>query len=379
MDRIQRRLGELTHELRASASQADRLARLPEPVVRRLHELRLFRLWIPERYGGLELALPETLEIYESVARIDGSIGWAVMIGAGGGLFGAYLDPETADEIFSPLDAVIAGSGMPDGRAEQVAGGYLVTGRWRYASGADYATTFTANCVVTKGGRPVESEKGVPLVRAMAFEPSQVTILPTWDTSGMRGTGSQDIEVREAFVPANRSFSVFADPPREPGPLYRLPFHVVTELPVAAVAVGIARHALESFAALARTKKPLGSDATLSQDAVVGARYAEGHARWRLAQSALRALATSAWQAALAGRPLTPSERAEITAVCTASVAELLATVGDLARLAGMAAIASDGELARAWRDLQAASVHFAVAPHQLAAAGGVLLADSPT
>jgi alkylation response protein AidB-like acyl-CoA dehydrogenase len=94
----------------------------------------------------------------------------------------------------------------------------------------------------------------------MTFTPSQVAVLPSWDTSGMRGTGSHDFEVRDVLVPDQRTFSVFTDAPREAGVLYRLPFGALTELPITAVAVGIARHALDVFALLAKQKKPHGSD-----------------------------------------------------------------------------------------------------------------------
>src|SRR5690606_31364514 len=152
----------------------------------------------------------------------------------------------SARAVFGPSDAVIAGSGAPDGRAERVPGGYRVQGRWRYASGAPYATTFTANCIVTRGGEPVRGDDGEPLVRAMAFPRDAVEIVETWDAAGMRATSSHDFRVEDVFVPESMSFSVFMDAPREPGPLYRLPFQVLTELPVLAVAIGIARHALDA-------------------------------------------------------------------------------------------------------------------------------------
>src|SRR5690606_545847 len=200
------------HDLRAlvrdEARDADRLAALSERVTSRLIRHRLFRLWIPRRYDGLELALCDALSIYHAAARIDGSLGWAVMIGAGGGLFAAFLEPESAREIFGPEAAVIAGSGAPDGRAERVPGGYRVRGRWRYASGAPYATTFTANCIVTSGGEPVRDVNGEPLVRAMAFPRSDVEIVETWDAAGMRATASHDFVVEDAFVSEARSFSV---------------------------------------------------------------------------------------------------------------------------------------------------------------------------
>jgi alkylation response protein AidB-like acyl-CoA dehydrogenase len=369
------RLAALTPALRSHAEEADRLARLPEPVVRELIALRAFRLWIPRRFDGLELGLAEALRIYEAAARIDGSVGWAVMIGAGGGLFAACLEPATAYEIFGPAAALIAGSGAPDGSAERVDDGYRVSGEWRYASGACDATTFTANCVVTHDGRPVRGADGAPLIRAMAFTPAQVVIRASWDSIGMRGTGSHDFAVRDAWVPERRSFSVQVPVMHDAGPLYQLPFAVLTELPVAAVAVGVAQHALDAFAMLAARKRAQGAAAVLADDALVQAAYAESHARCVQLRAALYALADRAWAAALCRRALGPEELAEITASCAAGVAQLIDAVGVLARLAGMTAIARQPELARACHDLQALAAHAAVAPQQLVAAGRALLA----
>lgn len=296
------------------------------------------------------------------------------MIGTGAGLFAAWLEPDAAEEIYARRDAVIAGSGSPDGRAERVPGGYRVTGRWRYSSGADYATTFTANCIVTEGGAPVTTQDGAPLVRAMAFEPSAVTVHRTWNTSGMRATASHDIEVRDVFVPERRTFSVLADPPREPGVLYRLPFVVLTELPVAAVALGIARHALDAFRTLARTKRGYGGTVPLAEEAHVRVCFAQSRARLELARAGIWATAARAWEVALAGRPLTPAERGEITAVSAHCVAECLAAVAALVPLAGMTPLARGDELGRAWRDLQALAAHGSVSPRGLAAAGAALL-----
>jgi indole-3-acetate monooxygenase len=368
------RLEEFAVMFRDSTAEGDRLARLPQYVVRALVQHGLFRLWIPKRCGGFELGLPEALQIYEAAARIDGSIGWAVMIGSGGGLFAAYLDAATASSIYARPEAVVAGSGAPEGRAFRERGGYRVSGCWHYASGAHYATTFTANCLVMEGGTLVFGPDGKPLIRAMAFEVPQVAILPVWDPTGLRGTGSDDFEVRDAFVPENRSFSVLADAPRETGPLYRLPFGVLTELPVTAVAVGIARHALELFASLARVKKLHGTSALLMSDPVVQATYGAAHATWQLAQSSLDSLAHKAWDAARANRSLSPRDRAEITSGCVFSVAKLRAALGELLALTGMTAIQPESELARTWRDFQALAAHGSVSPRHLGSAGALLL-----
>jgi len=365
---------ELAPKIRAHASEADRLARLPEAVVRELLALRLFRLWIPERYGGFELELSETLRVYEAAACVDGSFGWATMIGAGGGLFAAYLDPVAANDIYAPQAAVIAGSGAPTGQAEHVADGYRVSGRWRYASGAHYATTFTANCIVTRDGQSVVDSAGNPVIRAMAFASSQVTIHRNWNTVGMRGTGSHDFEVRDVFVPAHRTFSVFTDSARESGPLYRLPFGVLTELPIAAVGLGIARHALDAFNQLSKVKRAPYSSALLDTLPGVQTRYLASEARWRATHNEIHALARRTWEAVLANRALTSDVLANITAHCVSCMSAMRRAVDDLAAVAGMSAIEQDNEFARAWRDLQTLSAHAAVSPLCLMPSGEGLL-----
>ncbi|MBS0417645.1 MAG: acyl-CoA dehydrogenase family protein [Proteobacteria bacterium] len=373
MPEILHRLDELAAMFRDSAAEGDRRARLPKAVVRALVQHGLFRLWIPRRCGGFELGLPEALRIYEAAARLDGSIGWAVMIGSGGGLFAAYLDPATAISIYARPESVIAGSGAPDGRALREKGGYRVNGCWRYASGAHYATTFTANCLVMDGGTLVTGSDGKPLIRAMAFEPSQVTILQVWGPTGMRGTGSEDFEVRDAFVPESRSFSL-SDAPRETGPLYLLPFNVLTVLPVTAVAVGIARHALDLFSSLAHVKKVHGTGDLLMTDPVVQATFGAAHAIWQQGKSTLDTLAHKAWDSARADRPLAPTDLAEITSGCVFSVAKIRQAIAELMALTGMTAIQPGSELARAWRDYQALAAHGSVSPRHLGAAGAQLL-----
>src|SRR6185312_17354251 len=106
MEKLLRRLEDLAPAVRARASEADRLARLPREISGALVRHELFRLWIPRRAAGLELSLTEALQIYEAAACIDGSVGWAVMIGSGGGLFAAYLSPSTAHALYSPANAV---------------------------------------------------------------------------------------------------------------------------------------------------------------------------------------------------------------------------------------------------------------------------------
>lgn len=371
-----RALDELAPLVRQQAALAERDAALSAAVVGPMLRHGLLRLWIPRRHGGFEMDLPSTLQLHQAAARIDGSFGWAVMIGAGGGLFAAFLEETAAGRLFGPQPAVVAGSGTADGRAERVPGGYRVQGQWRYASGAPWATLFTANCIVTRDGEAEIDARGNPLVRAMAFAADEVQVLPTWDPVGMRGTASHDFRVDGVFVPEAHSFSLDV-PPREPGPLYRLPFEVLTELPLFAVALGIMRHVLDAFAALTAGGAVAAGAATRAGDPLVQAAHARAHATWQLARAGLEAAARQAWSCVTSGQALPPQQRADITATSVHGVASLRTAADELAALCGMSAIRRTGELGRALRDLQALAAHFSVSPRRLAAAGAVLLKDA--
>jgi alkylation response protein AidB-like acyl-CoA dehydrogenase len=360
--RLLRRLDSLAFEFAPHFAAAEQRARLPQEICGPLLREGFFRLWIPAVAGGLELSLPDALRIYEAASALDGSLGWAVMIGAGGGLFAAWLPPEGARQLFAPAEALVAGSGAPSGFAERVPGGYRVRGAWRYASGAHYASVFTAACVVTAGGHPEQDAQGQPLIRAMAIAPADVRIVDTWDATGMRGTGSHDFEVRDALVPEHHSFSVLTDAPRASGPLYRLPFAVLTELPDSAVGLGIARHALREFASAA------------TRSAAVSTRFAQAQAVLEMVAAAIAQLAEDAWRTAVQGGRLDATQLARISATCCVCQEQLRQGIGALASVAGMRAIDRGSGFSRAWRDLQTLGAHGSLAPQRLEAAGTALL-----
>ena len=325
-------------------------ARLPEELHRLLLDLQLYRLWIPRRHGGLERPLAEALATYEAVAAVDAALGWSVMIGAGGGLFAAFLPPTMAYSLFARPDALVAGSGAVGGSASAVPGGYRASGRWRYASGADLATVFTANCRTETG------------VLALAFKPADVRIERTWDTTGLRATGSHDMVVEGVFVPAAATFTLAPSAAHESGPLYRIPFGMLTELPVSAVVLGAAAGLVAAFEALSAVKPLRGGGGMLQSHPVVQSAMQACKAALSRARTELFALAAQAWQAALQGAIPETLER-RCTSTCAQQVRAVLRAAGELPPLAGMNAIHATDPLAIAWQDLQAVTAHYSVAP----------------
>lgn len=363
--------------VRAAAAAAERAGELSPAVVAAMVEQQLFRLWVPASIGGGELPLLASLEAFEEMSRVDGAAGWAVTIGTGGGLFAAYLDLETAGEIFGPPDALIAGSGAPTGGAEIVDRGYRAHGSWRYASGAPHATWFTANCVLERDGRPLLDPTGAPRIRAMAFPASAVEIAASWDVTGLRATASHDFAAIGQFVPARRSFSVFTDEPREHGPLYRVPFGTIAELSFAAVALGIGRHALEAFLALAPRPGRGGTTPALGERADARIRVAEAEASMRSARAFLYESAAAVWSTVVSDRE-PGGELERRTRLAAVHAAATAARVTDsLYAAAGMSPLFQHSELGRCWRDAHAVSQHALVASARLEEIGSGLFADA--
>ncbi len=207
---------------------------LPEDVIVWMHRKGFFKLFVPAAFGGRAVSLTEAIQLYEALAQADGSVAWLVQIGAGGGFFVPSFEPAIAAELFGPEQAVLAGSGAIGGYARRVTGGYRVSGRWRYASGAQYATFFTANARI----------EGSDAIRAFVFLPHQVRLERDWRALGMRATSTWSFAVEDEFVPEELSF-VVGQKRWEPGlGVYEVPFGLFATASIGAVAIGLAEACL---------------------------------------------------------------------------------------------------------------------------------------
>ena len=115
--------------LREQSDAIEEARRLPGDVTARLRQAGMFRLMMPQEWGGPEMRPAEQVEVIEELAKANASAAWCVMIGCDSGFFAGFLEDGAAREIYPRLDMISAGSAMPSGRAERVAGGYRVTGQ----------------------------------------------------------------------------------------------------------------------------------------------------------------------------------------------------------------------------------------------------------
>lgn len=337
-------LADVLATVAAEATAGEEAGALTSVAVDALRRAGLFALHQPADLGGLGLSLPDACAVIAAVAAADGAAGWAVMIGSGPAWFAGHMDPEGAAEVFGPGGAV-AGSGQP-GRAVPVGGGgWRVTGRWRWCSGAPWAEWFTFNATDPDGD-----------LVTVAVPAADVTVhRETWDTRGLRATASADASVDDVLVPPHRAFEVGSEA-RRPEPVFHVPFAAFAQATMGAVPVGIAQHAVGEAAALAVAKVPTHGDRTLAEDpstrrAIAGAAGAVAAAEAGL-DRAVRVL----WNAVVDG--VVPEDAAQqalgLAAVHAARTG--VAVASDLGAVAGMTALARASVLGRALADLPAAA-----------------------
>jgi alkylation response protein AidB-like acyl-CoA dehydrogenase len=228
--------------------------RLPENLARELAQAGFFRIVLPRAYGGLDLTPMEAMEVFEELARADASVAWCVWNG-NTHWTAAQLFPDTARTIHANPDVITANSTRASGQARVVPGGYRVNGRWSLVSGCELGTWMVLLCRVYEDGKPRLTPAGAPETRFMLLPADACEIIDTWNVGGLRGTGSHDVVVCDVFVP-NSFGSGFFDRYVLPEPRYRIPPFSRVIPGLGAMALGIARTAIDAFIEIAGGKTP---------------------------------------------------------------------------------------------------------------------------
>lgn len=349
------------------AEQIEGGRRLPEAAVAALVGAGVFKLLVPHAHGGAQTTVPTLMSVIEAVARADGSAGWCTMIGATSGLIAAFLPPELAHEIYEPDDVISGGVFAPLGRALAVDGGYRVTGRWPFCSGCQHTAWIMGSALVPS------QDPARPELRSLLFRRSEVQIHDTWDTSGLRGTGSHDYTVEDLFVPAARSFSLLGAPVVD-APLYRQPFFGTLAAGVASVSLGIARAAIDALVGLAGSKQAGGSRKTLAHRELVQLQVAQAEARLQAARAGLfAAVDAAAAEVARAGAASLRTRALVRVAACHAA-SECAGAVDLVYDAGGGTSIYRTSPLQRCFRDAHVVTAHAMVNAQRMATAGRALL-----
>jgi alkylation response protein AidB-like acyl-CoA dehydrogenase len=354
--------------------------RLAPPVIDALRAAGLFRLFTPRALGGLEIDPVSFARVVEEVSTFDSAAGWAFQVNTGA-WWTSRMSPEGVAELFADgPDLMMAASFAPPHRAEEVPGGYRITGRGPLASTIHDSRWVLMSAIVFDGDQPRMTPAGPDFI-TVVMRTTDVEIIDTWDSLGMRGTDSNDIEAKGVLVPESRAFRFQPDSiPSAPfdGPLYRMPALAATYPIIAPVALAIASGAIRELREIVTTKVPLGSMKTARDRVAVQSAVAEAEATVRSARLLFYDTLTKAWQRAVAGGPFSLEEKADLMLASTWAARSAARATDIMHRMGGTSGIYTRSRLERHFRDAQTVRHHGFVSDSRLETVGQVYLDVEP-
>ncbi len=359
--------------LRLRAMAAEQEGRLPEQTVRDYEAAELCKIWIPKRYGGFELDLEAGLETCWEIAKGCGSSAWCLSVWQQHSWIAAHF-PERAqtESLGADPNFHIGAVLSPRGKAKKAAGGYVLSGRWPFASGCDHGWwTMLGAAVVDEAGNEVPLEGtlyGRPKANARLFllPMRDVLNLGDWRAAGLGATGSHTIVVKDAFVPEYRSISIpdtveGRAPGRalHAGTLFRVPYYAFLVTSLASPAPGIAEAALEALIAGADKRVLAPMNVVQSQMVRTDRQIGEAAAKIHAARQLFHANARRIMDCGRSGAPMSVKERAD----CRNHVAYAVQLCYEATEMiffaAGGSALALDNPIQRAMRDMHAVKAHY--------------------
>lgn len=348
-------------QIAARANEIENARRLPPDLAADMARAGLFRLIVPQIYGGPEVSVADLVGAIETVGHADASAGWCMMIAATTALNAAYLPAEFAREIYQDALGVTGGVFAPLGKAVREGNDYRINGRWAWASGSQHCNWLLGGCLIIEDGAVRTLPNGGPDHRMVFFPAAQATLIDTWNVTGLKGTGSLDMMVENIVVPIERSVSLIVDKPRVEGPLYAFPAFGMLALGVAAVALGNARAALEDVMTLAGAKKPQGSRRSLAERGHTQMEIAKTTAAIGSARAFLYDAIGEAWRTAESGASIGLQQRAHLRLAATHAVRVCAESTRTLYDLAGGTAVYLDNPIQRRFRDGHVMTQHIMV------------------
>jgi indole-3-acetate monooxygenase len=368
----------LTPLIAREADEIERTRRLTAPVVSALIENGLYKVLLPQSTGGAEAPPAIFMRTLEEVAKADASTAWCLGQCSVCAMTAAYLDPDTASEVFGALDGILAWGAIA-GEVQVVPGGYRAHGRWNFASGSRQASWLGAHVgVVEADGTKRRKADGSPEIRTILFPMASATMYDVWDVIGLRGTGTDSYSVDNLFVPER--FTALRDDPaavREKGPLYRLTTHIVFGLGFGAVALGVARATLDAATGLSRGKTPQGIKAMRENNAVQGM-IGRLEGNLRAARAYLYATTEEVWRDLTLTGSYTEQHRIALRLASTWTIHQSASVVDAAYHMAGATAVFSANPFERRFRDMHAIAQQIQARDTHYEDVGRAILATDP-
>jgi 3-hydroxy-9,10-secoandrosta-1,3,5(10)-triene-9,17-dione monooxygenase len=354
----------LIPKLRERAATTEEMRRLPPETERELHDAGLFRILQPKRVGGSELDYVALVDFADVIALADASVAWNLANLASHHWMLGMFDERAQDLIWKDnVNALIASSFVfPAGRATRVAGGYTLSGRWPFSSGVDSSTWNMLAGIVSSD----DDAEGVEY-RVFLLKQDDYKIIDTWNSTGLKGTGSSDVEAKNVFVSdymtlAVKDVSGGATPGSivNPGPLYALPVFALFPFVLSGAALGNAQACLDDYVEIARHRASTYNRAKLGDLQTTQIKVAEASAKIDAARLIMRRTCIDAMEDARRGDVPNLAEKtryrrdgAYAVNLCTEAVSLLFSA-------SGARGLYTTGALQRQFRDAHAINAHIA-------------------
>ena len=330
----------------AAAEQIERERQLPPELLSVLHREKLFRLLLPRDYAGEQVDPPTFFQIMMAIAACDASTAWCICQGNGCAMTAAFVEPAVAREIWGSDPNGVLAWGPGKGEVTVADGGFIVNGRWSFASGSGHATWLGGHSVV-----PGPDGELVP--RTMLIPADAVEMKDVWHVLGLNGTSTNSYTVRDLFVPYDHSVSRDdAAERRIDAPHYYIPTTNLYATGFSATALGIARALLDDFKELAGEKQPYRTKNMLRDNGMVQAEVAISEARLGSARAYMLSELEDVWEDTIARGAFTIESRVRVRLASTYAIHEAKAVADAAYDAAGATAIFKSNPFERRFRDI---------------------------
>lgn len=352
--------------IREQATENEGSNRFSDETINFIHTKEWLRVAMPDYQNNKPLDAYNIALLFEALAYADGSLGWAINLGAGANMFLGYLTKPTSKELSKNKQLWFAGSGAITGKAIKTDGGFKLSGQWSYASGSLYASHFTANAhLYDENENAIVDNKNEPIYRSFIFPATKVEILDTWHTIGLRASCSNDYKVTDCFVPTEHSFDLTRGSTFAEHALYRYPFDAFATSNIAVMCTGITQHFIEVFERDIATKKPLYANKSLGDIPEVQHKFHSLKDAFYKNRNSFLEDIKKLWQAVM--EDSSDIKMLEINLQRSAIIAadSSYELVMGMYRYCGMNTVYSQNELSKVVRDFLVATQHFAISPLQ--------------
>lgn len=346
----------LVDEIKAAARGAEAARHPDDAVMAKARAAGLFELMAPREYGGSELDLDTFFEVGLILGEADGSHGWVMCFYIEHVWMFAQFPRSFQQQVFAEQPYVLAPAMLsPAGKATPVDGGYVLDGRWPWATGIVHGDWVIAGAMLAG-----ESQRPVPTFFALPKD--QTTMLDTWNMSGMCGTGSHDVVIEKVFVPADRALSIpdmvnarSEGSKGHPGAIYRTPMAPILSFAASLPVLGQAKRVLGEFTGQLQGRVDMATFETQANSVTRQVRLAEADMEVSAAEQLMRWVLADVMEHRM---DADEARRVRWTTTVAHAVQMCQRTVNRLSEVAGASSQFLDNPIQRARRDINTAAMH---------------------